>query len=172
MPPPQCSVPVTDGDWYTSARVVQWCLVEVLAAIVYKVSVGRYSPDLGVRMIELAYLRKQNGQLMTPSAAHFLQKILQEYKGGKVDGKGKGVDGKGLVYGKGLDGKGKGVVDGKGLADSKVRHGRATKLFKDIRAAKASRASSMAVQKIVIWTPFKNEWYCMHFWRLDLIVMR
>jgi hypothetical protein len=137
-------VPVTDGDWYTSARVVQWCLVEVLAAIVFKVSVGRYSVDLGVRMIELAYLRKQNGQLITPSAAHFLQKILQEYKGGKgVDGKGKGVDGKGLAY-------------GKGMADSKVRQGRATKLFKDIRAAKASRASSMAVQKIVIWTPFQK----------------
>ena len=89
---------------------------------------------------------------MTPSAAQFLQKILQEYKGGKgVDGKGKGVDGKGLVNGKGLDGKGKGVVDGK------VRQGRATKLFRDIRASKASRASSsMAVQKIVIWTPFKK----------------
>ena len=93
---------------------------------------------------------------MAPSAAQFLQNILQEYKIGKgVDGKGKGVDGKGLVYGKGLDGKGKGV-DGKGLADSKVRQGRATKLFKDIRASKASRASSMAVQKIVIWTPFKK----------------
>ena len=158
MPPPQCSVPVTVGDWYTSARVVQWCLVEVVAAIVFKVSVGRYSVDLGVRMIELAYLREQNGQLMTPSAAVFLQKILQEYKGGKVDGKGKGADGKGPAHGKGPDVKGKGFADGKGLAESKVRKGMATKLFKDIRAASSPRASSSstAVQKIVIWTPFKK----------------
>ena len=158
MPPPQCSVPFTDGDWYTSARVVQWCLVEVLTAIVFKVSVGRYSPDLGVRMIELAYLRKQNGQLMTPSAAHFLQRILQEYKGGKGDdGKGKGADGKGPAHGKGPDVKGKGFADGKGPdVKSKVRKGMATKLFKDIRAASRASSSSTAVQKIVIWTPFKK----------------
>ena len=119
----------------------------MLAAIVYKVAIGRYNPSRAVRLIGLAYERKKHNQLMTPSAAQFLQNILAEGKKGK---KGKGVDGKGLD----VDGKGKGV-DGKG-DEGKVRQGRATKMFKDIAASKASKASAQEVKQIVIWTVFRQ----------------
>ena len=153
MPPFQWRLP--RDEWWTT-RAVQWCLVEILAAIVYKASIDEYSLKKAVDLIFNAYQRKQENRLLTPDVIQFLENILAGRGIGGTD-KGKGDDGTSVQGNlsvsawapattqeiqaeegkrkaeKGKKYKGK-IVDGKGIKPA------------------SEAAASHEVKKVVIWT--------------------